>query len=207
MHHTNFLLLDLGGVILNIDYHRTSEAFRVLTGHHFDEIYSQARQTELFDKFEKGQITSETFAEAVRDFFSGSWRDEEIFEAWNAMLLDLPETRLDFVEKIATKMPVFLLSNTNEVHKKAFDEILKKQGLHERFYALFSKAYFSHEIGMRKPDKEVFDFILNENNIPRTKLLFVDDSLQHIHGANSAGINTLFLEKGKVIESELTFLL
>jgi putative hydrolase of the HAD superfamily len=206
MHKTEFLLLDLGGVILNIDYDLTAAAFLQLTGQNFEKIYTQANQTTLFDRLEKGIIGETEFYSEIRQFFGGEWHENDIRTAWNKMLLNLPENRLQFIESAAKKIPIFVLSNTNVIHKQAFDEILRLSGLFERFYACFQKVYFSHEIGMRKPDAEVFEFILAENNIPKEKILFVDDSSQHIAGAKKLGWQTLFLEKGKNIETELAVL-
>jgi putative hydrolase of the HAD superfamily len=206
MNKAEFLLLDLGGVILNIDYDLTAAAFLQLTGQNFEKIYTQANQTALFDRLEKGNIGEAEFYSEIKQFFGGEWHENDIRSAWNKMLLDLPENRLQFIEKTAKKIPIFVLSNTNIVHKKAFDEILRRSGLYERFYACFQKVYFSHEIGMRKPDAEVFEFILAQNSIPKEKILFVDDSSQHIAGAKRLGLSAYFLEKGKNIETELALL-
>jgi len=203
----NCLILDLGGVILNLNYNLTAEKFTRFTGKSFDEIYSQAKQKTTFDEFERGEISNENFRAQIRNLLNSTISDEKIDEAWNAMLLDLPLQRLIFIEKLAEKYPIYLLSNTNAIHKKAFDEILSAAGILERFTKVFQKLYFSHEVKMRKPDASVFELIIAENNLNAEQILFVDDSFQHIEGANAVGLQTLFLEKPKVIEDELRFLL
>ena len=118
------------------------------------------------------------------------------------MLLDFPEERISLLESLSNNYSLSLLSNTNHIHYRAFVELFEEA--HRRsFDALFSSTYYSHQIGMRKPDKDVFLHILNREKIQPEELLFIDDSIQHIEGAKKLDINTLFLEKGDDIVSLL----
>ena len=116
-------------------------------------------------------------------------------DAWNAMLLDLPQKRLEYIKKLKNTYKIFLLSNTNEIHINAFKRNLGNTKWGE-FKSLFDKMYLSHEIRFRKPDKEAFQIILEENKLKPNEVFFVDDSSQHIEAAKKLGISCHYLQKG-----------
>lgn len=192
------IIFDFGGVILNIDYTLTEKAFAELGLTDFDKIYSQATQKDLFDRLETGRISPAAFREEIRKYI-GKATDEQIDKAWNAMLLDLPEERITLLDKLKNTHRIFLLSNTNEIHYKAFTAYMQEKFKRDIFSEVFEKAYVSHKINMRKPDAEIFEFVVRENGLNKTETLFIDDSIQHIEGAKKVGLNALFLEKGKTI--------
>ena len=114
--------------------------------------------------------------------------------AWNAMLLDLPQKRLKYIKKLKNTYKIFLLSNTNEIHINAFKRNLGGTKWSE-FKSLFDKMYLSHEIGYRKPNKEAFQIILKENDLQTREVYFIDDSLHHIKAAENLGINCHYLQE------------
>lgn len=193
------IIFDLGRVILNVDEDLTSEAFKKLGIKDFDEIYSQIRQTSLFDKFEKGSITVDEFRTGLKKDLPNSVNDRAIDDAWNAMLLDLPRERIQLLEQLRSKYRLFLLSNTNEIHIKAYSKILKTRYGFENLSHLFEKEYYSCKIGLRKPDIETFQYILEENSLMPKETLFIDDSSLHVDGAKRAGINAYLLKEDETI--------
>jgi putative hydrolase of the HAD superfamily len=192
------IIFDFGGVILNIDYKLTENAFLKLGLTDFDKIYSQSTQKELFDVFEKGLISPEEFRKELRKYIRSA-SDEQIDIAWNAMLLDLPAERVTLLDKLKKKHRIFLLSNTNEIHFTSFSSYMKEKFSRDIFSDVFEKAYASHRVHMRKPDSEIFELVVQENSLRKEETLFIDDSIQHIEGAKKVGLNTVFLEKGKTI--------
>lgn len=195
------IIFDFGGVILNIDYTLTEKAFAKLGLTDFGKIYSQAMQNDLFNGLEKGQITPTQFRAEIRRVIGSDKPDEQIDEAWNAMLLDLPEERVNLLDALKNKYRIFLLSNTNKIHYDSFSGYMKNKFKRDVFSDVFEKTYLSHEIKMRKPDAEIFEYVLSENKLKREETLFIDDSIQHIEGANKLGIATRFLKKGESITS------
>ena len=193
------IIFDFGGVILNIDYKLTENAFSKLGLKDFDKIYSQATQKELFNVFEKGLISPDEFRTQIRKFIDADVSDVQIDTAWNSMLLDLPEERVVLIDKLKSKYKLFLLSNTNEIHYTNFSAYMKNKFRRDLFSDVFDKTYVSHKVHMRKPDAEIFELALNENNLKREETIFIDDSIQHIEGARKVGLNAIFLEKGKTI--------
>lgn len=197
------IILDLGGVILNIDYKKTEQAFIGLGITDFEQRYSQLKQTELFDQLETGKAGREVFIRELKKITGDSITDQQIIDAWNAMLLDIPLRRLQILQQLQLHFDLFLLSNTNEIHEEAFNKILKNQCGFNSMGVFFDKVYYSHRVGMRKPDAAVFRMILDENSLDPEKTLFVDDSPQHIEGAKALGIRTIFLEPGMTIEDHI----
>lgn len=193
------IIFDLGGVILNIDYKLSAEAFKKLGANDFDELYSQAKQSELFDRLETGRISLNDFRNEVRRIFEATWSDTEIDSAWNAMLLDLPPTRIELLQELKKRYKIYLLSNTNQIHYDQYGRMLRERfGLND-LSEVFDKAYYSHEVGMRKPDAEVFEFVLNANAAEANETLFIDDSIQHIEGAKRIGLETYHLREEDIL--------
>jgi len=190
------IIFDLGGVILNIDYKKTSDAFKLLN---IDKaiFYNKQEQHKLFNQLETGKIKEEDFINRLQVNIKTGNR-AQILNAWNAMLLDLPDKRLTTIKSLKTNCKIFLLSNTNSIHIK---KIKKKLGKNkwEEFISLFDKIYLSHIIGQRKPNTEVFNLIIKENNLQKEETLFIDDSIQHIHAGRKIGINCYHLKKGEDI--------
>lgn len=198
------IIFDFGGVIINVDYKLTEEAFKKLGVREFDKLYSQAQQSRLFDDLETGRIAPREFRDRMRELCRLPFDDHAIDTAWNAMLMDLPAHRLDLIEKLKQTHKVFLLSNTNVIHMKFIDTYLDMQGMKHKFYEAFHQIYFSFEMKKRKPDPDTFLTVIDDHNLDPSKTLFIDDSSQHIEGAKNVGLKTLFLEKGKDISELFT---
>ena len=197
----NAIIFDLGGVLLDINYWLTIEAFNNLGCSDFKSIYNQQKQSQLFDDFETGKVSSETFRKSLQKQMQFSISNVEFDNAWNKMLLQLPEKRIELLEKLNKKFSLFLLSNTNEIHIKAFKKIISSSIGYERFENCFKKVYFSSQIGNRKPNASCFEMVLSENKLSAAKTLFIDDSIQHVEGAYKIGIKTLLIESGEELVS------
>ena len=194
MKNCKAVIFDLGGVLLNIDYRLTIAAFNELGVKNADLFYSKKIQNPIFDKIEVGAINPKEFLDALQKECKNA-SIEQVENAWNSILLDLPENRLDCIKKLKNNYKIFLLSNTNEIHIKAFrKKIGEKQW--EAFSSLFDKMYLSHQIGFRKPGKEAFQIILEENKIKPNEVFFIDDSPQHIEAAKKLGIHCHYLVAG-----------
>lgn len=190
---TKNIIFDFGGVILNIDYQLTIDAFKEIGMNNFEMAYSQASQIHLFDNLEKGLISPEQFRDGIRLASGLDLSDERIDYAWNKIILDLPKHRIDLILKIKNNYNCFLLSNTNIIHYDLYINQLQNLGMNS-FDDVFLKAYFSFEMGMRKPDAEIFEFVLKKESLNADETLFIDDSIQHIETANKLGINTYHLK-------------
>jgi len=181
------IIFDLGAVILNINYQNTIDEFTKLGVKNASTFYSKKVQTNLFNQIEKGMISSNEFLKALQKETKNA-NIIQVEQAWNAMLLDLPEERLKLIKKLKNNHAIYLLSNTNAIHIDAFKKQLgNKKWL--AFCELFDKMYLSHELGLRKPDVKIFEYILKEQKLKAEEVFFIDDSPQHIACAKKIGIH------------------
>ncbi len=186
------IIFDLGGVILNIDYLKTETAFEGIGFPNFNELYTQFKQSPLFVRFEKGEISAEFFLAELKKYGKQRLSNQDLIDAWNAMLLDLPLSHLDYLEKLKPHYQLFLLSNTNEIHyKNFFNHVEGKIGRRD-LKPYFTREYYSHQIGKRKPDPEVFHHIINREGIQPENTLMIDDSPQHLETARAIGFQTFY---------------
>ena len=197
----NAIIFDLGGVILNIDYQKTIKSFKYLGIDNFNNLYTQAKQNRVFDDFEIGKISSADFRDYIRKGSGTNLNDSQIDIAWNAMLLDLPLKRIKLLKELAKAYPIYLYSNTNQIHLNAFRKSIHSQhGDDMLLEKLFIKTYYSHELNMRKPNADGFLKIIHDNNLEIESTLFIDDSEQHIIGAKKIGLQTVWLENKDITE-------
>jgi putative hydrolase of the HAD superfamily len=193
------IIFDLGGVIYDIDYHKTIDAFSNLGIDQADVLYSQAKQTDLFDAYEIGAISSEVFIQKLKSKLNKDLEDSEIINAWNALLIGVPKYRLDFLLEVKSSFNTFLLSNTNDLHIQQINkelEEMKVNGLKPFFHEVF----LSYELRMRKPHTETFIEVVNRLGIHPTETLFIDDSSQHLIGAEAAGLVTYHHKAGDIVD-------
>jgi putative hydrolase of the HAD superfamily len=197
------VIFDLGGVIINLDTNRTIREFNKISQIPFQDIYTQAKQDEIFTLLDKGKISTSDFIKEVKRQIRYDGPDKDILLAWNAMLLDVPEERLDLLVEMKHNYNTFLLSNTCEPHIHAFEKELHDEHGIRNFDDYFDKVYYSCRIGMRKPDKEIFEFVLSQNNLKPEETVFIDDSPQHVKGAGECGINAFLLQKNMSVNDLL----
>jgi putative hydrolase of the HAD superfamily len=200
MQNIKAIIFDFGGVILNIDYNKTSKAFADLGVKNFEEMYSQKNANPLFHDLEEGKINEEEFYNAFRTSSQLKLTDQQIKKAWNAILLRYREEALQTLTTIKNKYRLYLLSNTNSIHHKEFNKIFEDQIGSGSINDYFEKAYYSHEIKLRKPGKDAYQYVLKQNNLLPSETLFIDDSIQNIEAAESLGLQTIFLKEGMKIE-------
>jgi glucose-1-phosphatase len=188
------IIFDLGGVIINIDYNLTIEAFRELGIPHFDQMFSKFQQDRVADNFEKGLITENDFRNHIREAAGINYDDETIDRAWNAMLLDFPPRRIDMLKQLKSDgYNLFLLSNTNSIHQRTLQHDFEVQ-FGTAFGNLFTHAYYSHDTGMRKPEKEIFGKVLTDYELQPSETLYIEDSKQHTDVAQTLGIDCVLMQ-------------
>ncbi|MGB5370522.1 MAG: HAD family phosphatase [Flavobacteriaceae bacterium] len=148
-------------------------------------------------QYEIGAISSEEFLMELVSVYPEATKTE-IAEIWNSMLLDFPDHRLEFLEKLAQegKYRLFLLSNTNALHIPHVRYIMGANKF-DRFKNSFEKFYLSHEIHLRKPNTEIFRFVLEENGLRADETFFVDDTKENTEAAQKLGIRSWNLQVGR----------
>jgi putative hydrolase of the HAD superfamily len=194
------LLLDLGGVLINIDFKKVTLAFRQLGVEDFDRQFSQLSASSLFEDLERGRISDSEFYRVMQEQAGPGISEAAIRDAWNAILLDFRKESMRFLEENKEKYRIFLLSNTNDIHLRKVNEILLNQTGTPTLDQYFEKAYYSQKLGMRKPNEDIFDFVLTDAGIKAADTLFIDDSRPNIETADRLGFKTHWLLPGERIE-------
>jgi putative hydrolase of the HAD superfamily len=183
------IIFDLGGIFIHIDYPRTEKAFIDLGVTQFPALYNQHHASDLFELLETGKVSPQEFYDLFRKETGLGISDAEIEYAWNAMLGDFMIEQVNWLNTIKDKYRIYLFSNTNKIHHVYFTKLFKEITGAD-FDAHFIKAYYSHELGLRKPYPESFTAILNREGLLATETLFIDDTYKNIAGAAEAGLQT-----------------
>lgn len=188
------IVFDLGGVLLNIDPEVSFTEFKklqIMNEDTFRDLF--IRQNLLFD-LETGKANSFEFREKIRQFSMKTVSDEEIDFAWNALLLDFPLHRFEMLKNLKSHFFVHLLSNTNEIHFNCYS-IKFKEKFNSGFESMFHNLFLSYQMGLRKPDEQIFLKMLSEGNMNPSETIFIDDTPENIDAALKTGIQAFHLKK------------
>lgn len=199
--HIKNIIFDYGNVIFLIDFKRTQHTFTELGIENVEKFFAHTGHDPLFDEFEKGNITSAEFRDGIRRITGiSSLSDEEINRAWNTLLIGVPPVNHEILLELKKKYRTFLLSNNNEIHYNWIMDYLKREYNLEDNSGFFEKDYYSHLMGKRKPNPDIFEQVLQENNLDPAETLFIDDSPQHLRTAQELGFNTHLLTAPETLE-------
>ena len=189
------IIFDFGKVLLNIDPALSAKAFMELGIKDGIDFWGSRSSSDLLIGLEKGTITPDEFRQGALEMLVPGITTHQVDEAWNALLLDLPPQRVEKLKTLKSHYRLFLLSNSNQIHYECFmNRIEKEFGF--SLDTLFEKRWFSHQVGMVKPNREIFDFVLNDAGLNPAETLFIDDTLVHVESARKAGINAVHLQPG-----------
>lgn len=184
------IIFDFGDIFINLDKRATIDGLEHLGLSSWNEDLDQ-----LNISFEKGQISRDAFLLGIQKHIPNATIDE-ILMAWNAVLLDFPLYRLEFLQLLSKKFRLFLLSNTDAIHIDHFEQ-REGASFYGDFYQCFEKVYFSYEMGMRKPDAEIYTTLINRHELAPKRTLFVDDKKDNTDAAKALGLHVWNLQVGK----------
>jgi FMN phosphatase YigB (HAD superfamily) len=186
----NTIIFDFGDIFINLDKKATIDGLKKLGLEEWN-----ADLDHLNIQFEKGNISRDEFLGGFQKQLPNASIDE-ILEAWNAILTDFPLYRLEFLQMLSKKYRLFLLSNTDSIHINTFEQRVGTS-FYSDFYQCFEKVYFSFEMGMRKPDSEIYLTLLNKHELQPKRTLFIDDKKENTDAAQALGIHVWNLQVGK----------
>lgn len=172
--------------------HRTEEAFQKLGVQNFHEHFNQMKQTPLFDNLDTGKITEQEFRNELNNQLGTRFSDQQIDDAWNAMLGGIPEEKLKLLQEVNHSFRTYLLSNTNIIHLKQITKYLIRTYGRANIDTLFNKVYYSFTTDLRKPDPAIFLKVIQDNDLKSYETLFIDDNLQNVEAAKSVGLQAAF---------------
>jgi glucose-1-phosphatase len=188
------LIFDLGGVIINLNTQSTVDAFIRHNAALSPEILNHPAAID----YETGTISDAQFREEVRALVASQLSDDDIDLCWNAMILDIPAWRIDLLRRLRNNHTLFLLSNTNAIHMRRVEQEVSQFGV-TSLDELFDRAYYSHKMNKRKPNTDIYEQIIRENNLRPEKTLFIDDNPYNIAGAQKTGIHTIHLTNPELL--------
>lgn len=178
----NTIIFDFGDVFINLDKEASLNALKNLGLKEWNSDIEHLNQ-----EFERGKLTEVQFIIGLKKIIPNASIDD-LRDAWNSVLLDFPLERLEFLQHLSSSNhKLFLLSNTDEIHIAKFEHKLGATFIRE-FYQCFEKVYFSFEIGMRKPDPEIFNYIIKKHELNASRTLFIDDKKENTDIAASLGM-------------------
>ena len=185
------IVFDFGDIFINLDKEAT---FVELEKQGVLEITEE--MTEVAKQYEVGAITTEDFTQFFHKEFKIPKTD--LVNAWNAILLDFPLYRLSFLKELAAskKYRLFLLSNTNDLHI-SWIQVHWGSELYTEFKNCFEQFYLSHEINLRKPNADIYEFVLEKNQLIAEETFFIDDTEENTRAAEKLGIKTWNLIPGE----------
>lgn len=197
----SYLLFDLGGVIINIDFERSMQAFYPLLLPEYQpqlQSWNDLAQRPFFHDYECGQIDTPTFYSHLKQYMRPGVSIEEIENAWMALLLDIPAGRVRLLQRLRTAgYRLMLLSNTNPAHIERIEAMFNR--LHATsFYKLFDDLFFSYEIGYTKPDSQAFQYVLDKSKAQANDILFIDDSAANTEAAAQVGMHTYLVPQNQL---------
>jgi putative hydrolase of the HAD superfamily len=182
------IIFDLGGVLLDLDVQKTFDAFGEmgLTKEVMMKRYN--REENFFLQFEKGQISAKEFRASLRKMIGNSVSNEKIDYAWNEMLIGFKDDTIRLLSDLSGKYPLYLLSNTNEIHLPFYSEQFRETSGGTTMQKYFIETYYSHIIGTRKPEPESFRYVLKDAGLEPAETLFIDDFEENCTTAREIGL-------------------
>lgn len=197
----NTIIFDFGIVLFNVCPQKTDQEITSLCGDKAASFFSLKKQHSLCDQFEMGLIDSETFAEGIGRLVGIKELDvKKIIDAWSAMIIEMPLYKYNLLNSLRKDYRLIALSNTNIAHYHAINYKLAEQYALSSMKDLFDETYLSFEVGLRKPDPNLFRHVIQTSNLNPNHCLFIDDLEENLKTAKSLGINTALYQMGDNLE-------
>lgn len=197
------IIFDLGGVLYNIDIQRSVAAFARLGLQDFDELYNLKEQTEMFDALETGGADLQRFTEHINRISGRQLSSDEVRDAWCELLVEFPSENVEILRELKQDYKLYLLSNTNAIHLERIDAYMQEHHQVHKLADLFDTAHYSFEMGLRKPGREIYEKVLEMNELEPGSTVFIDDSPANIEGAQEAGIHGIYKERSRPLKEVL----
>lgn len=185
------IVFDFGGVILDINPDLSRHKFVVMLG---EGNARRLEEEQVPQQYESGRMTRDEFIAKINQIGGTNYSEEEILNAWNAMLLSYQSPRIEWIKRLRKTHKLLMLSNTNESHFEYFhNKLIAEYGV--TFYQLFDHVYLSHEMGLLKPSLEIFQKVIEEQQINPARTLFIEDTQRNADAARKVGLQTLLIPR------------
>ena len=184
------LIFDFGNVLFDLDLPRIEQELRRLSGADFEAAREKLRRDRIFELYETGGLSTAEFVEALR--FAGPipLSEAAVIGAWNSIFIEMPRRRFELLLQLRQRYQVFLLSNINDLHERWIADYMQREHcIHDFEHRYFDAVYYSHLIRLRKPDREIYEYVLADAEILPEESLFIDDLEVNIEAARQLGIH------------------
>jgi FMN phosphatase YigB (HAD superfamily) len=191
------IVFDLGNVLIDIDYNRPIEAFQQLArpGIYIRELLGYTHQIELFDQWERGELSAPEFRNALRQWFEPHTTDQQIDHAWKTILISYPEWKFRMLDALRPHYRLYALSNINEIHVQAINQTAQNIFGRPDFADFFHGAVYSNEVRSRKPEERIYLQLQELSGLRPETTLFIDDKTENVETALRLGWNARVLQR------------
>lgn len=194
------IIFDFGNVIFDIDMPSIERELRAAAGENYEAGRAKLLKAGVFDLYETGGLTTDEFVNAVRFSVEPPLAEAQVTSAWNSIFRQLPTHRLDMLLRLRERFNVFLLSNINDLHERWINDYLRREHSITDFEArYFDAVYYSHLVRLRKPGREIFEYVLADAELVPEETLFFDDLPDNVAAAKQLGINAVLHPVGTEI--------
>jgi putative hydrolase of the HAD superfamily len=190
-------------VLYDIDFKKMNEGFTSIGIKNIESHFTLNQSHPLFLDLEMGFVNEQAFFDGFRALSNLPLSNDQITIAWNSLLVGFRKSSIEWLKENNKTYPTFLYSNTNQIHCDHFIPEFEKEVADYPFETLFQTPYYSHKMGMRKPDPASFIYILEKEGLEAGETLFVDDNEPNILAAASIGMKVLHLKSGMLLENEI----
>ena len=188
---TETIIFDLGEVIIDLDSKRVIDQFQKQSDKSAEDIIRLISKSQDLIDYEVGKMTDAEFCQVVNELLSIELSQASFEAIWNSFLGIIKLDKLHLMLALKEKFNVLILSNTNAIHQRAFDRHIGELIPSKTMADMVHTAYYSHELGLRKPDPHIYQKVIDLQNLNPAKTIFFDDRLENITAAQDSGIQAI----------------
>ncbi|WP_421764973.1 HAD family hydrolase [Ekhidna sp.] len=185
------IIFDFGNVLIDLDYPRVIRRFSEVAKKNTDEIEEMVVTAPVLQQFERGMIDPAEFRAEINKLLGTNMGERQFESIWNSMLKSITKERMDKVLKIGEKYRTYILSNTNIIHEIAYEEMIMEETGKASLRDFVDEVFYSHEIGLRKPNLNCYEYVIDEIDNYPSRMLFLDDRLDNVEAAQIAGMKAV----------------
>lgn len=205
--NTQNIIFDFGNVLFDLDLGQLEQQFRRLMGPGFEPAMQQLQADRIFETYETGGMTTPEFVDALRFSVTPALPEAAVTAAWNAIFVELPGRRLEWLLRLRAHYRLFLLSNINDLHARWIDGyLLREHHLYDFETRFFDGVYYSHLIRLRKPNRDIYEYVLADAELEAGECVFFDDLPANVEAAGQLGIRSILHPVGQDIEAHVAAL-
>lgn len=184
------IVFDLGGVLIDLSHDQAVRRFEEIGVVDAAQLLDPYEQKGIFLEVENGMITADEYCQKLREHTGKDLSCEEIKHAWLGFIVDVPQYKLDHLLKLREHYNVYLLSNTNPIIQEGWARTDQFSAAGRPIGDYFDKMYTSYEVGVTKPDRKIFDYMIADSGLIPSETLFVDDAKSNVEVGRSLGFQT-----------------